>query len=55
MVSIDGHRAGTSPTLVKVMGFTSLSLRIEKFGWKPVTQKIYSKKPNDRVSIRLGH
>jgi hypothetical protein len=55
IVSIDGHRAGTSPTLVKVMGFTSLTLRIEKFGFAPTTQRIYSKSPHDRVSVRLGH
>jgi hypothetical protein len=55
IVSIDGHRAGTTPTLVKIMGFTSLSLRIDKFGFKSTTQKIYSKSPHDRVSIKLGH
>ncbi len=55
IVSIDGHRAGTSPTLVKVMGFTSLTLRIEKFGFAPTTQRIYSKSPHDHVSVRLGH
>ena len=55
VVSIDGHRAGTTPTLVKVMGFTTLSLRIDKFGFKSTTQKIYSKSPHDRVSIKLGH
>jgi hypothetical protein len=55
IVSIDGHRAGTTPTLVKVMGFTTLSLRIDKFGFKSTTQRIYSKSPHDRVAIRLGH
>jgi hypothetical protein len=55
IVSIDGHRAGTSPTLVKVMGFTTLTLRIEKFGFTPRTQKIYSKSPRDHVAVRLGH
>jgi PEGA domain len=54
-VSIDGHRAGTTPTLVKVMGFTTLSLHIDKFGFKSTTQKIYSKSPHDRVAIKLGH
>ena len=55
IVEIDGHRAGTTPTLVKIMGFTSLSLKVEKFGFKATSQKIYSKTPHDRVSIRLGH
>jgi hypothetical protein len=54
-VSIDGHRAGTTPTLVKIMGFTALSLRIDKFGFKSTTQRIYSKSPHDRVTIKLGH
>jgi len=55
VVEIDGHRAGTTPTLVKIMGFTTLSLKVEKFGFRPTTEKIYSKTPHDRVSIRLGH
>ena len=54
VVSIDGHRAGTSPTMVKVMGFTTLTLNIEKPGWKPQTAKVYSKTAVDRRSIKLG-
>ncbi len=54
-ISIDGHRAGTTPTMVKIMGFTTLTLKIEKFGFKAQTQKVYSKTPHDRVSTRLGH
>lgn len=53
-VSIDGHRAGTSPTMVKVMGFTTLTLTIEKAGWKPAIKKLYSKSPVDRMSVKLG-
>ena len=54
-VSIDGHRAGTTPTMVKIMGFTTLSLTIEKFGFKAQTKKVYSKVPHDRVTTKLGH
>ncbi|MEO8842888.1 MAG: PEGA domain-containing protein [Kofleriaceae bacterium] len=54
IVSIDGHRAGTSPTMVKVMGFTTLTLTIEKPGWRPATKKLYSKTAVDRMSVKLG-
>ncbi|MEO8552589.1 MAG: PEGA domain-containing protein [Kofleriaceae bacterium] len=52
-VSIDGHRAGTSPTVVKVMGFTTLTLQISKPGWKPTTRKLYSKAAVDRLAVKL--
>ncbi|HEX7699650.1 MAG TPA: PEGA domain-containing protein, partial [Kofleriaceae bacterium] len=54
IVSIDGHRAGTSPTMVKVMGFTTLRLKIEKPGWKPTTTTLYSKTAVDRMTVKLG-
>jgi hypothetical protein len=53
-ISIGGRRAGTSPTIVQLMGFSGLSIRIEKTGYKPVTSKIYSKKPDDKLSVRLS-
>ncbi|MDB4962334.1 MAG: hypothetical protein JWP01_2333 [Myxococcales bacterium] len=52
-ISIAGNRAGTSPTSVKVMGFTQLKLSVEKKGYKPVVQKVYSKVDQDRVMIKL--
>ena len=52
-VSIDGHRAGTSPTVVKVMGFTTLTLEISKPGWKATTKKLYSKSSVDRLAVKL--
>lgn len=55
VISIDGHRAGTTPTLVKVMGFTTLTLKIEKFGFRATTQRVYSKLPHDHVRVKLGH
>jgi hypothetical protein len=54
VVSIDGHRAGTSPTMVKVMGFSTLTLKIEKPGFKPQTTQVYSKAAVDRRSIKLS-
>ena len=54
IVSIDGHRAGTSPTMVKVMGFTTLTLKFEKPGWKPATTTLYSKTAVDRMTVKLG-
>ncbi len=52
-ISIAGNRAGTSPTSVKLMGFTSVKLTVEKKGFKPVVQKVYSKVDGDRVMIKL--
>jgi hypothetical protein len=54
IVSIDGHRAGTTPTMVKVMGFTTVDIAISKPGWKATTKKLYSKTAADRLSIKLG-
>ena len=53
IVSIDGHRAGTTPTMVKIMGFTTIDIAIAKPGYKPTTKKLYSKTASDRVSLKL--
>lgn len=52
-VSIAGNRAGTSPTSVKIMGFTNVTLTVEKPGFKPISQKVYSKVDQDRVMLKL--
>ena len=52
-VMIDGRRAGTTPTVIQIMGFQSMSLTVEKPGFQPVTQRVYSKLANDRVVIKL--
>jgi hypothetical protein len=54
-VSIDGRRAGTTPTIVQVMGFTSVDLTIEKGGYKTLTKRVYSRVPQDRVFVKLDH
>lgn len=52
-VSIAGRRAGTTPTQVKVMGFTGVTITVEKKGYKTVSQKLYSKRENDSVKVIL--
>lgn len=52
-ISIGGNRAGTSPTSVKIMGFTGVTITVEKKGFKRVSQKVYSKVDNDRVMLKL--
>lgn len=52
-ISIGGRRAGTSPTTIKVMGFQGMNVTFERKGFKKVTQKLYSKKDNERISVRL--
>jgi hypothetical protein len=52
-ISIAGNRAGTSPTSVKLMGFTTITLTIEKKGYKTVVEKVYSKLDGERRTIKL--
>jgi hypothetical protein len=52
-VSIDGRRAGTSPTVVKIMGFQTMSLTVEKPGFQSVTKRVYSKRVADKIVVSL--
>jgi hypothetical protein len=52
-VMIAGRRAGTTPTKVSLMGFSGIEVRVEKPGFDPVTKRIYSKKPEDALSVPL--
>jgi hypothetical protein len=52
-LSIDGHRAGTTPTVVQMMGFARVNLTFTKAGFRTVTTKVYSKLPQDRVFVKL--
>ncbi len=52
-VSIAGRRAGTTPTQVKVMGFTGVTLTVEKPGFRTETQKLYSKSDGERLTVKL--
>ena len=52
-LSIDGHRAGTTPTVVQMMGFATVHLTFTKPGFQTVTKKVYSKLPQDRVFVKL--
>lgn len=52
-IFINGNRAGTTPTVLSVLGFSNLQLEVKKTGYAPVTQKLYSKVPQDNVTVKL--
>jgi hypothetical protein len=52
-ISIEGRRAGTSPTVVELMGFTSMSVTISKPGYTSITKRMYSKQASDKLFVRL--
>ncbi len=52
-IMISGRRAGTSPTVVKLMGFTPLTLTFKKAGYKPASEKVYSKSSQGNLTVRL--
>ena len=52
-VYISGRAAGTSPTVVQVMGFSGLDVMVERAGYAPVTTHVYSKVPNDQLVVNL--
>jgi hypothetical protein len=52
-LSIDGHRAGTTPTVVQMMGFATVNLTFSKAGFQSVTRKVYSKLAQDHVFVKL--
>jgi hypothetical protein len=50
---IDGRHAGTTPTVVQMMGFARVSLTFTKPGFQTVIRRVYSKLPQDRVFVKL--
>ncbi|MBA3394768.1 MAG: PEGA domain-containing protein, partial [Deltaproteobacteria bacterium] len=52
-ISIGGRRAGTSPTVVQLMGFSGIDVKIERRGFETVTKRVYSKKPQDKLAVTL--
>jgi hypothetical protein len=52
-ILVEGRRAGTSPAVVQVPGFTSVRITIEKPGYKAITQRVYSRVPQDRLTVRM--
>ncbi len=52
-VFIGGRRAGTSPTMVQINGFSGIDVRIERVGFKPTSKRFYSKAPDDKLSFSL--
>jgi hypothetical protein len=53
-LSIDGHRAGTTPAVIQVAGFATVHLTFTKPGFQTVTRKVYSKLAQDRVFVKLA-
>ncbi|HEX3474353.1 MAG TPA: PEGA domain-containing protein [Kofleriaceae bacterium] len=53
-LSIDGHRAGTTPTVIQVAGFATVNLTFTKPGFQTVIRKVYSKVAQDRVFVKLA-
>jgi hypothetical protein len=52
-VYIAGRPAGASPTIVQVMGFTGMDVKVERLGYTPVTTHVYSKVANDTLVVNL--
>ncbi len=52
-VSIGGRRAGLTPTKVQLMGFSGIDITITKPGFETITRRIYSKVPNDALTVTM--
>ncbi|HUS28264.1 MAG TPA: PEGA domain-containing protein [Kofleriaceae bacterium] len=52
-IFIDGRRAGTTPTVVNVVGFQRLKIEVKKTGFVAQSVSLYSKLAQDKVSVRL--
>ena len=52
-ISIQGRRAGTSPTTVALMGFSGIDVTISRPGYETVTKRVYSKTAVETLSISL--
>jgi hypothetical protein len=52
-IFIDGRSAGTTPTKLSVLGFTTVKLELKKTGYQPASTKLYSKVAQDKVAVRL--
>jgi hypothetical protein len=52
-IFVDGRRAGTTPSVVNVIGFQRLKIELKKTGFQPQSTTLYSKKAQDAVSVKL--
>lgn len=52
-ILIDGRNAGTTPTKLSVLGFTTLKIEFKKIGYQPASTKLYSRVAQDNVAIKL--
>ncbi|HEX5059740.1 MAG TPA: PEGA domain-containing protein [Kofleriaceae bacterium] len=53
-IFIDGRSAGTTPSKLSVLGFTTLKLEFKKTGYQPASAKLYSKVAQDKVAVKLN-
>jgi len=53
-IVIDGERAGTTPAVIDVQGFTVLKLAFVRKGFHTTTARYYSKVPRDRLSVQMA-
>jgi hypothetical protein len=51
---VDGRAAGTTPAVLQIVGFSTVSLTLSKPGFPSVTRKLYSKLAQDRVFVKLS-
>lgn len=52
-VFINGKRAGTTPTKLRVLGFVNVKLELKKTGYATVSTKLYSKVAQDKLAVKL--
>ena len=52
-ISINGRRAGTTPTQLSVMGFSSVTLTVDKPGYKPISKRLYSTLPVETMAFPM--
>ena len=52
-VFIGGRPAGSTPTMVQLMGFSGIEVKIVRTGFKTVTTRFYSKTAEDKFFVSL--
>ncbi|HEY5924328.1 MAG TPA: hypothetical protein VIV11_21775 [Kofleriaceae bacterium] len=52
-VTVGGLYFGTTPTYIKIPAHTPVEVNIQRYGFKPVVRPLTSKRPTDRVFVKL--
>lgn len=52
-IYIDGSPAGTTPTMLNVLGHVPITIEIKKAGYQPLIQHLYSTNPLDKLAIQM--